>query len=256
MGWTRLDDNVLDHPKIVGLSLEAECVFYRSCVYVNRQQSQGFIPAGALAHLARGKGPRQRDEIAAALVAARLWHEQPGGWEVHDWQQYARPARNTDALREAGARGGRRSVEIRTEKYGSAQPGVRLDNAEVNSPPEATPEAMSKPPASKPPEARATGRDGEGSHSNVYVSQSPRAREAAAGFDAELIDSQNGDRVLFEAQLLLEDHAPLGVEEIVRRVAASTGRDEQHVRAGLRAHQRRFSKLPDGRLTLSEEALR
>src|SRR5712692_10081664 len=122
MSWARLDDNVIDHPKIVGLSLEAECVFYRGCVYVNRQQSQGFIPAGALSHLARGKGPAQRMAIAAALVAAKLWHERPNGWEVHDWHVYARPPKDSEALREAGARGGRRSVEVRIAKYGTAQP--------------------------------------------------------------------------------------------------------------------------------------
>lgn len=147
MAWTRLDDNVLDHPKIVGLSLDAECVFYRGCVYVNRQQSQGFIPAAVLPQLARGKGPRQREGIASALVAARLWHLAPGGWQVHDWQDYARPPLGVDALRKAGARGGRRSAEVRLEKYGSAQPPT---------------EASPKPPASKPLEARATGRDGSG----------------------------------------------------------------------------------------------
>lgn len=78
---------------------------------------------------------------------------------------------------------------------------------------------------------------------------------ASEGLDVELIDSQYGDRVLFEAQLALVANS-LEVGEFVRRVAKGTSRDEQQVRAVLRSHRRRFQRLPDGRLTLSAEALR
>jgi hypothetical protein len=42
----------------------------------------------------------------------------------------------------------------------------------------------------------------------------------------------------------------------VRQVATKTGRDEEYVRAVLRTHRRRFTKLANGHLTLSEGALR
>jgi hypothetical protein len=162
MSWTRLDDNVLDHPKIVGLTLEAEAVFYRGCVYINRQQSDGFIPAGVLPQLARGKSQKQQEAIVGALVAAPLWHERTGGWEVHDWSDYARPPRDAEERREAGARGGRRSAEVRRAKFGSAQPPRVEGNPEASA--SASFEAASKETSketsklarSSPPEAPRT----------------------------------------------------------------------------------------------------
>jgi len=143
MTWTRLDDAVIDHPKILAVSPLAELLFYRGRVYTNRHHTQGFIPTDALPQLARRQTRPQSLKLAAELVAVHLWHERPGGWEVHDWQDYERPSRDSDALSEAGARGGRRSVEVRREKYGTAQPHT---------------EAIPKPLALKPIEARATGR--------------------------------------------------------------------------------------------------
>jgi hypothetical protein len=80
--WTRLDDNVIDHPKIVAVSALAELLFYRCCVYINRHHTKGFVPAGAIVHLARCS-EKQALVRAAELVEVTLLHERQGGWEVH-----------------------------------------------------------------------------------------------------------------------------------------------------------------------------
>jgi hypothetical protein len=73
--------------------------------------------------------------------------------------------------------------------------------------------------------------------------------------DVDLVDSQHGDRVLFEAQLLLASRGPQTPSSIGQHVAKATGLAGVVVRETLNTHRRRFESLPDGRLGLSPEAL-
>jgi hypothetical protein len=74
--------------------------------------------------------------------------------------------------------------------------------------------------------------------------------------DVALVTSQFGDRVLFEAQLTLVEDGPQSLEQLLGHVIPAVQRDETYVRKVLRENKARFRKLADGRIALSEEALR
>jgi hypothetical protein len=86
MAWGRLDDALLDHPKVEPLSDRAFRAFIGSICLCNR-----YLTDGALTK-------RQVDKIATAkarqeLIGAALWHEgDEGGVLVHDFLDYNRDA--------------------------------------------------------------------------------------------------------------------------------------------------------------------
>lgn len=131
MTWAFLDDHADEHPKL--LAVGAEAAWYWACglCYCRRNpRVPGFIPEQKAQVLYPVKNVRK---IIASLVASRLWHEVPGGYEVHKYGDVygaqspeALPEADAEALRskraEAGRLGGLRSSEARRSKFGSAQP--------------------------------------------------------------------------------------------------------------------------------------
>lgn len=85
--WIRLDTSLPDHPKILELmeepgGREAGFVYLCSMAYCGKHETDGFISRSALTRV------NGRAKDARLLVKARLWVEQPGGWQVHGWDDY------------------------------------------------------------------------------------------------------------------------------------------------------------------------
>ncbi len=115
MAWVKIDDQFTDHPKVLEVGPLAECLFVRGLCYAARYLTDGLVPVAHLRRMA------DFDAITEAgkLVAAGLWEDAEGGYQIHDYLDY-QPSRE-DALSirekraEAGRIGGLRSGESRRE---------------------------------------------------------------------------------------------------------------------------------------------
>ena len=133
MGWARIDDGFHDHPKVIGVSLEALGLWTKCLTWAHRHTSgaPGYIPADLPKTYAGGRGKRLTDE----LVAHGLWDlaefsdsfsefsvaklkfsdtklQKTQGWLIHDYTDYLPAAERpqtasqvSNARSEAGKRG-------------------------------------------------------------------------------------------------------------------------------------------------------
>jgi hypothetical protein len=112
MTWLKLDDGFYDHPKVLQAGNEAVGVFCRGLSYCGKQLTDGFIPKG----IARSLG---KPKAIAALMAAGLWEEIEGGYQVHDFLDFNPSAAEVKAKQkvrqEAGRLGGLASGKSRSK---------------------------------------------------------------------------------------------------------------------------------------------
>ncbi len=122
MTWSKLDDNIFDHPKMLKAGEDAANLYVRGLVYCNRYLTDGHIPAEALVTLSR---KREAARYSADLVRVGLWEtHHDGGWTVHDFHDHNPTAAEVAEKRaaiaakrsEAGKRGGKRSGETRSNE--------------------------------------------------------------------------------------------------------------------------------------------
>lgn len=101
MPYLRLDDNVMEHPKMERLSDPAFRIWMRGLTYCARLMTDGFIPR----RLALSWGSLKR---IGELMAAGLWDEAVGGYRVHDYLDWNESRerilerRRADSLRKKG----------------------------------------------------------------------------------------------------------------------------------------------------------
>lgn len=116
MTWVKLDDHFPDHPKVLAAGPLAAWLYVCGLAYASRYLTDGFVPAAQVPRLADLK---QASALAERLVDAGLWEQTDGGYQIHDYLEYQRSAREVDELSakraEAGRRGGARSGEVRRE---------------------------------------------------------------------------------------------------------------------------------------------
>jgi hypothetical protein len=91
MAWARLDDGFHDHPKLIGLPLEAVGLWTLSLTWAHRHHGLSFglvghIPPDLPQRLAGSRGKK----LAAMLQQHQLWDAEPniGGWVIHDYVDY------------------------------------------------------------------------------------------------------------------------------------------------------------------------
>lgn len=101
--WIRIDTQMFENPKLLYLKEDkqyrAVVVHLEGMAYSGRHALAGFIPKAAL----RIIGATAAD--AARLVKAGLWDPAPGGWNVHDWDEYQLSADDMQARRERAQKG-------------------------------------------------------------------------------------------------------------------------------------------------------
>jgi hypothetical protein len=142
MGWARLDDSFHDHPKLIGLSLEALGLWTKCLTWAHRhhdsERAVGYLPEGLPALFAGSRAAK----LSAELVAHRLWDRRSEesreaatrsstgvveeaesarigsgeGWYIHGYADYLpaseRPQTASD-VRKARSEAGKRGAEAR-----------------------------------------------------------------------------------------------------------------------------------------------
>jgi len=89
VSWARLDDACTDHLKLRRAGTAGLALWTASIVWCSRHLTDGFIPADMLHDIWRPVGESFDAHAACArLVAAGLWDDVDGGWQVHDYLDY------------------------------------------------------------------------------------------------------------------------------------------------------------------------
>ena len=118
MTWTKLDDGIFDHPKMLRAGEDAANLYVRALVWCNKHLTDGQIPREALRALTLRRSP---ESMADRLVTVGLWEATGEGWFVHDFAAHNPSRATVEAKRaelsakrsEAGKKGGKRSGEVR-----------------------------------------------------------------------------------------------------------------------------------------------
>ena len=139
MTWTKLDDGIFDHPKMVKAGEDAANLYVRALVYCNRYLTDGRVEAEVLCVLTRKP---DAEKLVEALVRVGAWEAHPdGGWSVHNFHEHNPTAEQVEARRaeisekraRAGKVGGKRSGEARSNEAKLKQHA--LDGAKQNEAP-------------------------------------------------------------------------------------------------------------------------
>jgi hypothetical protein len=149
MPWVRLDDHFDEHPKLSRVGPLGLALFVTGLAYCNRNLTDGFIPWARARTMmsweflgADDGGERgQRlysigvscgmagedvtgDFVIGLLLDAGLWDEVPGGYRVHDYDDYQPTKAQVEAEREkkaeAGRAGGLASAQARAQAGASS----------------------------------------------------------------------------------------------------------------------------------------
>jgi 5-methylcytosine-specific restriction endonuclease McrA len=83
MPWVRIDENAMDHPKVVSLSDGAFRLWVTGLAHCQRFLTDGVITAQAMRSL-RAHTAKRRDEI----LASGLWDRVEDGVQVHDYLEW------------------------------------------------------------------------------------------------------------------------------------------------------------------------
>ena len=153
MTWTKLDDNIFQHPKMVRAGEDAANLYVRALVYCNRYLTDGRIEDGVLCAIT---SRRDAAKLAERLVAVGAWEAHPdGGWMVHNFHEHNPTSEEVEARRaaisakrsEAGKRGGKRSGEARSNEAKRKQNDAEASKQNEPSDSEATKQNASPVPS-------------------------------------------------------------------------------------------------------------
>src|SRR5689334_9647610 len=127
MAWVKLDDGFTDHPKILALTDRAFRLHVAAMCYSGRYLTDGYIDPGGLRRVLAVHQGRKRD--VDALVQAGIWEpDGDGGYHIHDWLDWNRPAEKVKHVREESAK---RQQQYRDRRKGEGQSNA-VTNAVTN----------------------------------------------------------------------------------------------------------------------------
>lgn len=135
MPWVRIDDQMPQHPKVVGIGPLGLALHVAGLCYCNRYLTDGFIPASAAItlldfteldeHAFNGRGNVCRIAIDK-LLDAGVWIEIEGGFSIHDYLDYQPSRAHVEAERAqkqaAGQAGGQASAKARAAAESKQNP--------------------------------------------------------------------------------------------------------------------------------------
>lgn len=125
MGYVKLDDAFLDHPKFLEAGPLAGYLAICAIAWSNRNRTDGFIPEVQVKRLASFDELEVVDDgvpvvgsaslwrLAEDLVLAGLWEKVDRGFVIHDYLEWQHSADEIRALSTARAEAGRRGAEAR-----------------------------------------------------------------------------------------------------------------------------------------------
>lgn len=90
MGWSKFDDGMPLHPKIVALSVYAKLTYTFSIMYASRYHTDGVIGDGAARMIMAWVPVAQRNynKVAAELQTVGVWKRVDEGYVIHDYLDY------------------------------------------------------------------------------------------------------------------------------------------------------------------------
>lgn len=123
MTWVKVEDDFLEHPKVIGLSDSAIALWLRGLLYASHYLTDGKIPE-ALALV------WSTEEASDELVHARLWEPAlcKAEWRIVNFEQYQRTRAEVEHERE-GAR--LRMAAMRARRDAPVTEVLRRNNGEV-----------------------------------------------------------------------------------------------------------------------------
>lgn len=182
MGTFLVKDNFPRHARFVAVDDAAVGVWVQCLAYANEQETDGFIPTGALRWVSRS---READALKSvrALVKAGLLAETEGGWTIHDYLQHNPSKEDRSAKREAARLRMVRSKEPKEPKKAAV----------------AAPETPAKPPdasrefrAKEPRRAREESAKGSGTSRALPALQDQDQDQDQVSADADAAASGSG----------------------------------------------------------------
>ncbi|MBA2724269.1 MAG: hypothetical protein H0U56_15555 [Methylibium sp.] len=136
MSWAKLDDHANEHRKQLSAGPEASWLWACGLMYANRQKARdGFIHEVAVPGLYAPLAAKAK-RLAAKLVEVVLWEKVPGGYQIHDFKVWNKPAEVVEREK-AEARERMRVVRAnrrRTVQDGSAEQEERFGDGSGSTP--------------------------------------------------------------------------------------------------------------------------
>lgn len=119
MTWVKIDDKMVDHPKIAVLSHGAFHQHIAGLCYCSQHLTDGHVPA-VIAHKLVKSGARFSQE----LVTRGVWEARNGGYEIHDYLDHQLSREDIKKRVESGRLGGKISKPpgSKTEALASEKP--------------------------------------------------------------------------------------------------------------------------------------
>jgi hypothetical protein len=131
----KVDVNLFDHPKIVGLSDAAFRLYLSSIAYANRLMTDGYVAEAVIGRLI--DVPWDADakplDYAAELVRAQLWETVEGGYEVHDFLDHNRS--KAERLGHTASETARKAAYRQRQREASQDPAGPDDGGDGGVPP-------------------------------------------------------------------------------------------------------------------------
>jgi len=143
MSWIKLDDQWMDHPKIIRAGRDARDMWLASITWCAKHLTDGYFPAELLPSLAVSAGVDVANcqTFAKTLLDVCLWESTNSQYYIHDYLDYNPTKEQTEANRiarsEAGRAGGiakASKMPSKTLANGKQNPGKSLPRPRTPSP--------------------------------------------------------------------------------------------------------------------------
>lgn len=149
MSWIKLDDQWMDHPKIVRAGRDARDVWLASITWCAKHLTDGCFPPELLPSLAvmAGVDVANCQTFAKTLLDNRLWEFTDGQYYIHDYLDYNPTKIQAEATKQARSEAGRAGGIAKASKT----PGKKLAKPKQKPAPSPSPSPIKSP---RPKEGR------------------------------------------------------------------------------------------------------
>ena len=128
MAWIKLDDNWMDHPKIIRAGKDARDMWLASITWCAKHLTDGYFPKNLLPQLAvmAGIDVANCQSFANVLLEVCLWDVSGDNYVVHDYLDYNPSKEQASATREARKQAGMAGGKQKASKMPSKTPSKNV----------------------------------------------------------------------------------------------------------------------------------
>lgn len=174
--WVKLDDNLVQHPKVLQLDAAAFALYIAGLCWSAKYETDGRIPWRAV----RTLSPHVEDTESAvdALLSSGLWEHGEDGYRIHDFLEYQFSKEQNEARRKADAE---RQARADSRRDSRRTHGVTHSVTHGVSPsvPDPDPVPESKTPLPPFPQSSSTEPDEHGGAAPAPPERAGRAKRTA-----------------------------------------------------------------------------